>query len=186
MKKEVSLDKAVRLINHGPVVMVSSLYDGKANITPVAWTMPAEKNPPKIVLEIGENHFIFDCILKTGDFVVNIPGKDMAEKIVQCGSCSGRDVNKFEEYGLTISPAKKVASPVLAEAVASLECTLVRDEHLLKEYNIVVGKVEYAEAEEEAFSEHWLFGKDEYKTIHHLGNRTFCFPEGEIIDLRKG
>lgn len=185
MKKEVPLDKATRLINHGPVVMVSSSFGEKKDVTPVAWTMPVEKNPPVIVLEIGENHFIFDCILETKDFVVNIPGKGIAEKVVQCGSCSGRDVDKFEEYGLTAVPAKNVTSPALGESLASLECTLVEDKHLLREYNIVVGKVEYAEAEEGSFDEHWLFAKDEYKTIHHLGNRTFCFPEGEVIDLRK-
>jgi len=83
MMKEVSLDLATRLINHGPVVMVTSLYKGKADVTPVAWHMPVRKSPPVIALAIDENSRIFEGIMETGDFVVNIPSKLMAGKNIK-------------------------------------------------------------------------------------------------------
>ncbi|MFC1548886.1 flavin reductase family protein [Candidatus Omnitrophota bacterium] len=184
MRKELDLGMATRLINHGPVVMVGSACGEKLDITPVAWTMPVQKKPPVIVLEIGENHFIYECIMKTGDFTVNIPSKALSEEIVKCGTVSGRDVDKFEMSGLNPEPSKKIKSPSLKEAIAVLECVLIKDEHLLKEYNMVPGEVKYAEVEEAAFDEHWLFEKDELTTVHHLGDRTFSFPGGGIIDLR--
>ena len=184
MRKEVDLSLATRLINHGPVVLVSSLCDGKANVTPVAWTMPISKKPPMGALEIGQSHFIFDCIMKTKDFCVNTPSVDMAEKLVKCGSVSGRDIDKVAEFGLSLSGAKTVTSPALADAPAVLECVLVEDEHLIKEYNIIPAEVKYAEAEEGAFTDHWDFSKG-VKTLHHLGNKTFCIPENNVIDLRQ-
>lgn len=186
MRKSVSLDLATRLINHGPLVMVSSMYGEKYDITPVAWHMPVQKKPPVIVLEISESHFIYECILKTGDFVVNIPPASLVEEIVKCGKVSGRDHDKFGMCGLRPVPSKEVSSPSLEEALAVLECVLVRDEHLLKEYNMVLGEVKYAEADEGAFDEHWLFRDESAKTVHHLGDITFCVPSGKIIDLRKG
>lgn len=186
MRKEVPLKFATRLINHGPVVLVSSSFDSKHNITPVAWNMPVQKDPPMVVLEIGENHFIFECIMATGDFVINIPEASLAKEVVKCGSVSGREVDKFNEFALEAESSKKVNSPTLKNAAATLECELVRDEHLLKEYNMVVGKVKYASAKEGAFSDHWLFDKGEVRTIHHLGDKTFCFPGKEVLDLRGG
>jgi flavin reductase (DIM6/NTAB) family NADH-FMN oxidoreductase RutF len=185
MRKELDLALATRLINHGPVVLVSSSHGDKVNITTVAWNMPVQKKPPMIVLEISEKHFIYECIMETGDFAVNIPGKALSEELVKCGSVSGRDADKFQMCGLTAEPGKAIKSPVLKEALAVLECSLVKDEHLLKEYNMVVGQVKHAEVEEGAFDEHWLFDKDEARTVHHLGDKTFCFPGGGVIDLRK-
>ena len=184
MRKEVSLDLATRLINHGPVVLVSSLCDEKVDVTPVAWSMPVSKKPPMVVLEIGENHFIYECIRKTKDYVVNIPPLAMTEKVLKCGSVSGRDMDKVASFGLEMTGSKEVASPALKEAMAVLECVLIEDKHLLDEYNIVLGEVKYAEAEEKAFTDHWLFEDDALRTIHHLGNKTFCVPENKVMDLR--
>ena len=185
MKKEVRLDHVTRLVNHGPVVLVSSVYEGRVNITPVAWHMPVLKNPPMIALEIGDNHFIYDCIVATGDFVINVPSRVLLEEIVKCGSHSGREIDKFDMCGLTHISSREVQSPALKEALAVMECVLVKDEHLMSKYNIVLAEVKYAEADTEAFNEHWLFTSDDMTTVHHLGDRTFCFPAKGIVDLRQ-
>ncbi len=185
MRKKVDLALATRIVNHGPVVLVSSLYDERIDVTPVAWNMPVSKKPPMIVLEIGRKHFIYECILKTKDFVVNIPPASMAERIVKCGSVSGRDVNKLDLYDIAVEESKEIKSPSIKDAIAVLECTLLEDKYLLEEYNMVVGEVKHAEAEEGSFDEHWLFS-DTVKTIHHLGDKTFCVPENKVIDLRQG
>jgi len=185
VRKAIAMDLATRLINHGPVVMVASLFGKKVDVTPIAWHMPVEKDPPLIVLEIWEGHFIFDCIKKTGDFTVNILPSDFIKAIVKCGSVSGRDADKIKMCSFALSPSKKIKSPALAGAIGVLECVLVKDERLLKKYNMVLGKVKHAEVDGKAFKEHWLFGKKGAKTVHHLGNRTFSLSGGKVIDLRK-
>jgi len=183
MRKEINLEIATRLINHGPVVMVSSRYQGKTGITPVAWNMPVQrKDPVLIVLEIGEKHFIYECVMGSGDFVVNIPDISISEKVVKCGSVSGRDVDKAALCGFTLTPSRTITSPGIDESLARLECRLVKDDHLLKEYNMVVGEVKYAEAEEKVFTDHWDFSDTEFRTIHHVGSRVFCVPEGKMVE----
>ena len=185
MKNEIKLDLATRLVNHSPVVLVSSMKGLRSNITPVAWHMPISKKPPMIALEIGKSHFIYECIVETGDFVVNIPSKHYVEEIVKCGSCSGRDVDKFKLCNFTEEDPKVVKSPRIKESMAVLECELIKDDHLMEIYNIIVGEVKYAAAEDNVFGQHWLFEDDQSKTIHHLGDRTFCYPESDVVDLRE-
>ncbi|MBL7072599.1 MAG: flavin reductase family protein [Candidatus Omnitrophica bacterium] len=177
MLKEINLDLATRLINHGPVVLISSMYDKKVNLTPVAWHMPVSKKPPVIALEIGKSHFIYDCIIKSRDFVINVPPKGLVEKVVKCGSCSGRDVDKLLVCGLSTEPSLKIKSPAVGGMLAVMECVLVDAPRVAEEYDIVIGEVKYAAVREEAFQDHWLFEKEEFRTIHHLGDRNFCFPE---------
>lgn len=184
MLKEVPLNEASRIINHGPVVLVSSILGDRLGVTAVAWTMPVDKEPPVILLEISEGHFIYECILETGDFVVNVPSRGMAKAVVDCGSCSGRDKDKFSEFGLSPKPSKMVVSPGVHGCLAFLECELVRDNYLLEKYNLVMGSVKFAEAEEKAFKDHWLFKEEEFSTLHHLGNRLFCSPGKGLIDMR--
>lgn len=181
MKKSVELDISYRLINHGCIVLVSSLYNGKPGITPIAWLMPISKDPPQIALAIWEGHFIYKCIMQTKDFVVNVPDKSMLKIVLKCGKISGKDVDKFKKYNLKKEPSKKIKSPRLAESVGFLECVLVEDRKLAVDHNIILGEVKYAEAEGKAFNKRWLFENKEYKTLHHLGNKIFSIPADGVL-----
>jgi len=185
VRVSVDLAHATRLINHGPVVLVSSHKEGKLALTPVAWHMPVDKDPPIIAFEISRTHFVHECIMETSDFTVNIPSVSLVESVVKCGSVSGRDSDKFKMCGLSPCVSKKISSVGVDESIAIMECVLKRDEHLLREYDMIVGEVKYAEAEKEAFDGHWLFGRKDMLTLHHLGERVFCVPSGDIYDMRR-
>jgi flavin reductase (DIM6/NTAB) family NADH-FMN oxidoreductase RutF len=181
MRKSVSLPIAYRLIGPGPVVLVSSLFNGKAGLTPIAWNMPVSDDPPIIALEIWEKHFIYKAILQTGDFVVNIPSIDMVDTVRSLGSVSGAKVDKFKKFGLVKEASNKVKSPRLKSSIGILECKLRREEMLLDKYNIVLGDVVYAEAEKSIFTDRWLVEKKGLKIMHHLGGKNFSVPEERVI-----
>ncbi len=48
----VPLDKAYRLLNHGPTVLVSSAHAGQQNVMAAAWAMPLDFDPPKVLVVI--------------------------------------------------------------------------------------------------------------------------------------
>lgn len=174
MRRAIDLSLAYRLLNPGPLVLVSSLFNKRAGLTPIAWHMPVSDDPPIVALEIWKGHFIYKAILQTGDFVINIPSSDMAETVDGLGSVSAAKVDKFQKYGLIKEAAKKVRSPRLKSAIGILECRVHEDKHLLKKYNIVLGDVVYAEAEEAVFTDRWHPEKKGPKIMHHLGNKIFC------------
>jgi hypothetical protein len=62
-------------------------------------------------------------------------GRRIAQvKVVQVGNCSGRDVDKFERFGLTQILAERVAPPLVAECFANLECKVADTQLLGPEY----------------------------------------------------
>ena len=63
--------------------------------------------------------------------MINIPTVDLATKVVGIGNSSGRDIDKFSEFGLTPFPSEKVAAPPIGECYANFECKLA-DSSLIK------------------------------------------------------
>jgi flavin reductase (DIM6/NTAB) family NADH-FMN oxidoreductase RutF len=181
MRKSIDLTIAYRLIGSGPVVLVSSLLDGRAGLTPIAWHMPVSDDPPIVALEIWKGHFIHKAILETGDFVINIPSSDMAKIICKLGSVSGRKIDKFSAYGLVKEPSKKIISPRLKSAIGIIECKLRREEVLLKKYSVILGDVVHAEAEKDIFTNRWHPEKQGPKLLHHLGGNVFSVPASKIV-----
>lgn len=184
MREKISLDMATRLVNNSPLVLITSKYDDKVDITPIAWHMPINKMPPLLAFEISETHLIYQCILQTRDFAVNIPSQNLLREIMLCGTETGTEVDKVIMSGLTTELPRVIKSPVLKAAMGVLECEFVEDRHLLENYNIILGEVKYAEVEPAAFKEHWLFRNQDLKTVHHLGDMTFSMPGDDFVDLR--
>ena len=181
MRKPVNLDIAYRLIGPGPIVLVSSLYNKRAAITPIAWHMPVSDDPPIVALEIWKGHFVYKAVLQTSDFVINIPSSGMADVVRKLGSVSGRTCDKFKKFGLEKEGSKEVRSPRLAPAIGILECKLRKDKRLLDKYNVVLGDVVYAEAESRLFTDRWLTEEKGARIFHHLGGKIFYEPAGRVI-----
>ena len=51
----VPLDKAYRLLNHGPTVLVSAAHGGQRNIMAAAWAMPLDFAPPKVAVVLDKS-----------------------------------------------------------------------------------------------------------------------------------
>jgi flavin reductase (DIM6/NTAB) family NADH-FMN oxidoreductase RutF len=106
-----------------PAVMVSCQEQGdKPNIITIAWIGIVCSEPPMLSISIRKNRFSHNIVRKTGEFVVNITTRSLAEKTDICGNRSGRDHDKFKLTGLTPEPAAKVMPPLIKECPINLEC----------------------------------------------------------------
>lgn len=182
MLKPVKLDIAYRITAPGPVVLVTSLFGKRPAITPIAWHMPFSDDPPIIALEIWKDHFIHKAILKTGDFVINVPPSGMAGTVRALGSVSGSKVDKFAQFDLRQEKSKRVKSPRLGGAIGVLECKLRVERALLKKYSVIVGDVVWAEAEDSVFTDRWCPENTGPRMMHHLGGKIFYVPAQGILN----
>ena len=183
MKKEIPLSKVHRIINHGPVVMVTSQLTGsKPNILSVAWTTPLSQNPPLVAISIAESHYSYQIINENGEFVINVPSTHLASQVLLCGQISGREVNKFEISHLTPIPSQKVGPPLINECIGHLECIVV-ERIQTGDHGLFIGKVVAASAEEKFFDDRWHFGDGRYEALHHLGGNLFAISKYEM-DVR--
>ena len=179
MKVEVPLSRARRLINPGPVVLVTAKYKGTVNVMTAAWTTPISGDPPLVGVAINHGSFTHDLIAKSEQFALNVPGRGLAEKVKLCGTLSGRDVNKFEEASLMPLTAREVEAPLVEECLGHLECAVV-EAHSLGDHTFFVGQVVAAWAEEGAFEETWLLEDEEARPLHHLGGTYYGVLEKRI------
>jgi flavin reductase (DIM6/NTAB) family NADH-FMN oxidoreductase RutF len=171
--KEFPLSKVCTLIERGPAVLVTTLNEGRANVMTMSWNMFMDYSPPRIGCVIGPWDHSFEALRGTGECVIAVPTVDLANKVVDIGNCSGRDLDKFETFGLTAVPAEEVAPPLIAECLANLECRVI-DTAMVDKYNLFILAVVRAWIDPE---------RKERRMIHHNGDGTFVV-DGRSIDLK--
>lgn len=171
-RRALALGEVYKLLEPGPVVLLTTAHKGKANIMTMSWHTMMEFEPPLIGCIVSGHNFSFDALQATRQCVINIPTVELAEQVVGVGNCSGRDLDKFAAFGLTAKPATLVTPPLIAECYANLECKVI-DAQLVNRYNFFVLEVVKA----------WL-DRDivEPRTLHHRGNGEFFVP-GEMLRL---
>ncbi|MFC7517385.1 flavin reductase family protein [Herbaspirillum sp. GCM10030257] len=181
----VELSKAYRLLNHGPTVLVSSAYDGTVNVMAAAWSMPLDFSPPKVAVVIDRNTWTRRLVEGSGEFALNVPSREFAQQTLAVGSRSGRDVNKFNEYGITTSAAEKIAAPLINGCLGWLECRVIPEPHIQERYDLFLAEVIAAWADPAAFAEgHWSFNDGGPRSIHYIAGGNF-FETGESFDVKK-
>jgi len=113
MKEEIPLKFATRLINSGPLALISVKGEKRDNIMTIAWHTPLSHNPPLVACAVGRSNYTFELIDKAREFVLNIPPAKYIDEAVLCGTESGRDTDKFNEAHFTKMPAKAVDAPII-------------------------------------------------------------------------
>ncbi len=108
-----------------PAVLVTTIdCEGKPNVFTVAWTGVACTNPPIITIAVRKERMSHANITATGEFVINIPSKDMLKVVDFCGCRSGYKVDKIKHFGLGLEEGAQVKVPSLKKCPVALECVV--------------------------------------------------------------
>jgi flavin reductase (DIM6/NTAB) family NADH-FMN oxidoreductase RutF len=100
--------------------------DGRPNVLTLGETCNISISRPVILgIAIRKSRYSHELISRTREYVVNLPARSIAEQVWFCGRTSGRDVDKFEESGLTPLPATVVRAPLIAECPVNVECRVI-------------------------------------------------------------
>lgn len=167
-------EKAYRLLESGPVVLVSTRSAGRANVMTMGFHMMLQHEPPLVGCVIGPWDHSYAAVCDTGECVLGIPTAELAEQVTRIGNCSGAEVDKFKQFGLTAMPAATVDAPLVAQCLANLECRVV-DRTLATRYSFFVLEV----------TKIWIDAdKAERRLIHHAGDGLFI-ADGDTIDMSR-
>lgn len=186
----VPLPESYRLLNHGPTVLVSSAHGGRRNVMAASWSMPVDFDPPKVAVVIDRSTFSRELIDASGEFVLAVPTRAIADKVVAAGSQSGRDCpqgDKFDALALTTLPASQVAAPLPTGCIGWLECRVIDEPHIQRTYDLFLGEVVAAWADPVVYSDgRWHFdaGDDALRSLHYIAGGAF-FSTGEAFDAKE-
>jgi flavin reductase (DIM6/NTAB) family NADH-FMN oxidoreductase RutF len=179
MKRPVPSHWIYRVLEPGPVVLITATLKGHADVTTVAWALPISGDPPLVGIAIEPMRHIHDLIRRSDEFTINVPHAGLLREVHHCGSKSGGDGHdKFAETGLHAVSARQVEAPWIDECVAHLECGVVGQVEQ-GDHTLFVAEVLAAWADESAFNEGWQPAHELGQLLHHLDGRRYTV--GSVI-----
>lgn len=96
----VPLAEFYRLLEPEPVVLLTTARRGRPNVMTMSWHTMLEFEPPQVGCVVSDRNFSHAALKATRQCVIAIPTVELTAKVVRCGNCSGRDVDKFSTVGL--------------------------------------------------------------------------------------
>ncbi|MFH1849366.1 MAG: flavin reductase family protein [archaeon] len=128
------------LVTSRAVTEIMGKSVNKDNAMAVDWHTPLSQEPFLYAIALAKNRFSLKLIRKSGVFAVNFMPFDLWSEVLCCGRQSGCHVDKLGKTGLTFSEAERIDCPVIAEALAYMECETV-NEFEGGDHVMIIGKV---------------------------------------------
>ena len=157
--------------------------------------MPVEFTPPRVAVVIDKHTYSCEQALASGMLALSIPGRAMADLTYTVGCISGRDLgpdtDKFAHYGIESVAGPALGLPLVAGAIAWMECRVLPEPRTQALYDTVFLEVVSAQADERVFADgRWSLRADNHDlhTVHHLGAGLFAVAgdpiQGTILPPR--
>lgn len=164
---------ARRMLNPGPLTIVTTSWRAGSNAAPIAWTMPLAMEPPLIGLAIHPHRHTADMIRFSEEFVINIPGPDLLKVAHFLGSQRGLDTKKLEAAGVDLLSGLRLDAPLIDGCLAWIECGL-RDVIPIGDHTLFVGEAVKVQALEEAYAGSWKLEDPRYSPVVYLGGNRYA------------
>jgi len=150
LNKEDSSHLLTDIVIPRPIAWVSTV-DGKGifNLAPFSAYGIVSTRPMVVGFSVGikrdgQKKDTLRNVELTGEFVIGIVTKDLAEKMNITSALYPSDVNEFEKAGLTPTRADFVKAPIVAESPVNMECRVIQSIELGKpspSYSLIIGEV---------------------------------------------
>ena len=180
----VPLDKAYRLINHGPTVLVSARHQGVDDVMTAAWACALDFAPPRLTVVVDESSYTRTLLEGSGRFVVQVPTVAQLAQAYAVGTRSlAIDPDKLAHAGVTFFALDGHDLPFVEGCAGWLACRLLPEPHNQSTYDLFIGEVTGAWADTRVFADgHWHFetADPRWRSLHHVAGGQF-YAIGEPV-----
>jgi flavin reductase (DIM6/NTAB) family NADH-FMN oxidoreductase RutF len=110
-----------------PLYLITTVDENDVpNVEVNTWTMPFGFAPYQMFLFVcGMAHHTAQNAILTGEFVVNVPGDELGDRILRAAKPYPRGVDEVTEAGFTALSAEVLRPPRIAECKAHFECRVM-------------------------------------------------------------
>ena len=183
----VPLDKAYRLLNHGPTVLVSARHAGVDNVMAAAWCCALDLAPTKLTVVLDKSSATRAIIEQSGAFVIQVPTVALLDMTKAVGSVSlADDADKLAHCGVGLFDLPGQALPFVAGCSAWLACRRLPEPHNEQAYDLFIGEVTAAWADDRVFRDgHWHFEDADpaLRSLHYVAGGHF-YAIGETLTAK--
>lgn len=153
--KEITLPKASQLTSPNPVTVVCTQKpDGSTNLATVSWWTYLSYHPNMIAYAMAKPSYSGEMVRENRKVVLTIPGAEMAEAVLGCGTTTGRDTDKIARFHIEMCQLEGTAIQVPAHSRVAMVCRL-KEYHEVGDHYLYLCDVERVygnEAEEALFA----------------------------------
>ncbi|MCW1876418.1 flavin reductase family protein [Erwinia sp. INIA-01] len=185
----VALEKAYRLINHGPTVLVSARHDGVQDVMAAAWATGLDFSPAKILVVLDKIAKTRQLVEGSESFVIQVPTVAQITLTHAVGTRSlFTEPDKLANCGVELFSFDGFDLPFVAGCSAWLACRLINEPHNQQAHDLFIGEVVGAWADSRVFSEgHWHFDRADpaLRSLHYVAGGQF-YATGESLNVLDG
>ena len=160
--EKINLPKAAGLTSPNPVTIVcTEKPDGTTNLATVSWWTYLSFNPSMIAYAMAKTSYSGEMVRTNKKVILTIPGAEIAEAVMGCGSTTGRDTDKVGKFGIEMAEVEGSTIKIPAHSRVAIQCSL-KEYHEVGDHYLYVCDVEqvYGDETEEA-----LFAWNGYSKI---------------------
>jgi flavin reductase (DIM6/NTAB) family NADH-FMN oxidoreductase RutF len=105
-------------------VLVSVETEGRQDAM-TATAMFVSEDPPLFTVSLAKHILSHELMERAGQFALNVTSTDQVELAKQLGYTHGKDVDKFEKFGISTEKSTKITAPLIQGSYANIECKVI-------------------------------------------------------------
>lgn len=148
---KINLPQAARFTSPNPVTVVCTQKpDGSTNLATVSWWTYLSFNPNMIAFAMAKTSYSGEMVRNSRRVILTIPGKEIAEAVMGCGSTTGRDTDKAARFNIELAEVDSSSIKIPVHSRVAIQCSL-KEYHEVGDHYLYICDVEqvYANANEE-------------------------------------
>ena len=123
--EKISLAKASGLTSPNPVTIVCTQKpDGSTNLATVSWWTYLSYNPNMIAYAMAKTSYSGEMVRSNKKVILTIPGAEIADAVMGCGSTTGRDTDKISKFGIEMQEVPDSEIKIPLHSRLAIQCSL--------------------------------------------------------------
>lgn len=139
MYKETCGPEAMKYLATKPTIIITTLH-ASGIVNAGVFGSYTNLSETRVGFVIGRQSHTHRNILRSGEFVANVPGVDLVKTLAVIANDISETLSEVDEAGLTLRNGVMVKTPSIAECQAAVEL-LFEKELPVGEHGLIVGKV---------------------------------------------
>lgn len=160
--KKINLPQASRLTSPNPVTVVcTEKPDGSTNLATVSWWTYLSFTPNMIAYAMAKTSYSGEMVRNNRKVILTIPGAEIADAVMGCGSTTGRDTDKVSKFNIELKAVEGSAIQIPVHSRVAIVCSL-KEYHEVGDHYLYICDVEQVYGDE---SEEALFAWNGYSQL---------------------
>jgi flavin reductase (DIM6/NTAB) family NADH-FMN oxidoreductase RutF len=147
-----------------------------------AWHSAISFKPPLYGVAVAPKRFTYQLIVESGQFGINFVPLEAAELIASVGGSGGSEMDKFHKFNIAEEKPLKTSVPILRDAYAAYECTLV-DNKTYGDHAWMVGEIVAVHFNDDYFTSKGTLDLRKLNPALYLGAELYITTNSKSVRL---